>query len=34
MTTPSRSLKLSMIPYVAALVLGIPATLHAQTNGT
>ncbi len=23
-----------MIPYVAAVALGIPATLHAQTNGT
>ena len=34
MKTPSRSLKLSMVPYVAALALGIPATVHAQTNGT
>lgn len=34
MKTPNRSLKLSMVPYFAALVLGIPATLQAQTNGT
>ena len=28
------SLKLSMVPYVAAAALGIPASLTAQTNGT
>lgn len=34
MKTPTRSLKLSMMPYVAAVAFGIPASLQAQTNGT
>ncbi len=33
MKTRSASLKLSMVPFVAAAVLGIPATVSAQTNG-